>query len=182
VEQARRPYRLQERARRQADTRQRIVQAAVDLHETLGPAETSILAIANRAGVQRHTLYAHFPDLDSLFRACSGHWWATHPFPDVEGLQLHEALDAIYRWFEQNETALDLFARDRRLYPQITAEREQEQRRVAGRLAASIGKRKPVRAAVGHAIAFETWRSLVRREGLTRRQAVDAMVGFVGSV
>jgi AcrR family transcriptional regulator len=178
----RRPYRLKARAERQAETRQRIVQAAVDLHETIGPAQTSIHAVAQRAGVQRHTVYAHFADAQSLFAACSGHWYATHAFPEVDGLDLPHAFDAVYRWFEENESALALFARDRRLYPEITAAREEQRGRVADQLAAGVSRRKAVRAAVGHAIAFETWRSLVQREGLTRRQAVDAMVAFVESV
>jgi AcrR family transcriptional regulator len=178
----RRPYRLKARAERQAETRQRIVQAAVDLHETLGPAHTSISAIADRASVQRHTVYAHFPDDKSLFGACSSHWAATHPYPDVSGLDLRESMDAIYRWFEANETALLLFARDGRLYPEVRAAREEARRGTARRLAGPLARRKAVRAAVGHAITFETWQSLVRREGLTRRQAVDAMVAFVDAV
>jgi len=179
---SRRPYRLKVRAQRQAATKHRIVQAAVDLHETVGPAQTSISAIADRAGVQRHTVYAHFPDERSLFRACSGHWAATHPLPDIDGLELAAALDRIYEWYEGVETALALFARDARLYPDVTAERERARGQMADRLAAPLGRRKAVRAAVGHATAFDTWRSLVRREGLTRRQAVDAMVAFVAAV
>ncbi len=80
---ATRPYRLGRRAERQAQTRQRIVEAAVDLHSTVGPATTSISAIAERAGVQRHTVYAHFPDETLLFEACSSHWIDANPFPDV---------------------------------------------------------------------------------------------------
>src|ERR671923_2948440 len=77
-----RRYELKERARRQAETRQRIVEAAVGLHTSLGPARTTISAIAERAGVQRHTVYAHFPDEAELFGACSGLWRARNPFPD----------------------------------------------------------------------------------------------------
>ena len=74
-----RRYELKERARRQAETRQRIVDAAVELHTSVGPARTTISAIAERAGVERHTVYAHFPDEPTLFRACSTHWRAnTH--------------------------------------------------------------------------------------------------------
>ena len=78
-----RPYRLARRAERQAQTRQRIVGAAVDLHTTVGPATTSISAIAKHAGVERHTVYAHFPDETALFEACSSHWIDANPFPDV---------------------------------------------------------------------------------------------------
>ena len=69
-----RRYELKERARRQAETKQRIVEAAVALHTSVGPARTTISAIAERAGVERHTVYAHFPDERTLFRACSTHW------------------------------------------------------------------------------------------------------------
>src|SRR4051812_28985348 len=112
-----RKYELKKRAERQAETRQRIVEAAVDLHTTVGPAQTSVAAIARRAGVQRHTVYAHFPDDATLFGACSTHWADVHPFPDVVGLELAPALDAVYRWYDEVEPALVLFARDTHLYP-----------------------------------------------------------------
>src|SRR6188768_1137303 len=79
-----RKYELKERARRQAETRQRIVEATVELHTSVGPARTTISAIAQRAGVERHTVYAHFPDEGTLFQACSAHWRDRHPRPDVQ--------------------------------------------------------------------------------------------------
>jgi AcrR family transcriptional regulator len=177
-----RKYELRRRAERRAETRRRIVDAAVDLHTSVGPARTSIRAIAERAGVQRHTVYAHFPDEATLFRACSGHWREQHPFPSVELLELRAALTAFYNWYEDVEDALVLFARDAELYPELSAERARQFDRVADALARSLGRRRAVRAAVGHALAFETWRSLVRREGLTNRQAVDAMLAFLRGV
>jgi AcrR family transcriptional regulator len=77
-----RPYRMQRRAERQGETRRRIVEAAVELHTTIGPARASLSAVAEQAGVQRHTLYAHFPDQYALFSACAAHWLAAHPFPE----------------------------------------------------------------------------------------------------
>src|SRR4026209_2508763 len=77
-----RKYELKKRAERQAATRRRIVDATVDLHTSAGPARTTISAIASRAGVERHTVYAHFPDERSLFDACTAHWAALHPYPD----------------------------------------------------------------------------------------------------
>ena len=77
-----RKYELKKRAERQAETRRRIVEATVALHTSAGPARTSISAVAERAGVQRHTVYAHFPDEATLYRACTTHWAALHPFPD----------------------------------------------------------------------------------------------------
>jgi len=177
-----RRYELRRRAERQAETRRRIVEAAIDLHSTSGPAHTSISAIAERAGVQRHTVYAHFGDESVLFRACSGHWREQHPFPKVASLDLRSALSAVYDWYEEVEDALALFARDAQLYPEIWSERARQLDRTADALARPLGRRKVVRAAVGHALAFETWRSLVRREGLTKRQAVDAMLAFVDDV
>ena len=103
-----RKYEQKERARRQAHTRQRIVEAAVGLHTSVGPAQTTISGIAKRAGVERHTVYAHFPDDRALFRACSEHWAARHPLPDLETLaeicdpvrRLRWALGEVYSWYE----------------------------------------------------------------------------------
>src|SRR5438876_5193774 len=108
-----RPYRLGRRAERQAQTRQRIVEAAVDLHTTVGPAATSISAIADRAGVQRHTVYAHFADETALFHACSSHWIGNNPFPDGAewleivdpGERLRRALGDVYAWYERVESS-----------------------------------------------------------------------------
>ena len=177
-----RKYELKRRAERQAETRQRIVEAAVGLHAGIGPAKTTISAVAERAGVQRHTVYAHFPDDASLLRACSTHWRTLNPAPDVTGLELREAIGALYDWYERTEDAVSLFARDSYLYPEIWAERQHRLDAIADEIARPLGRRRLVRAAVGHAIAFETWRSLVRREGLTNAAAARAMTGFVESV
>ncbi len=77
-----RTYTLKRRAERQAQTRRRIVEATVDLHSTLGPARTTISDVAERAGVQRHTVYAHFPTERDLFYACSGLALERDPLPD----------------------------------------------------------------------------------------------------
>ena len=188
-----RKYELRERARHQAGTRQRIVDATVALHTSLGPARTTISAIADRAGVERHTVYAHFPDERTLFRACSTHWRAQHPRPDVESLleledpvrRLRNALDEMYGWYESVEPDLELFIRDASLTEagaETLAETIGQIARLARGLARGWPPRKTVRAAIGHALAFETWRSLVRRQGLTRKQAVDAMMRLVASV
>jgi AcrR family transcriptional regulator len=177
-----RRYELKRRAERQAETRQRIVEAAVALHSDVGPAKTTISAIAEHAGVQRHTVYAHFPEDDALLRACSAHWRGLNPRPQVQGLAFRDALLALYEWYERTEGAVMLFARDSYLYPEIWAERLRGLDELAEELARPLGRRRIVRAAVGHAIAFETWRSLVRGQGLTNAQAADAMAGFVASV
>jgi AcrR family transcriptional regulator len=187
---SRRSYRLGRRAERQAETRRRIVEAAVDLHSTRGPALVSLSAIAERAGVQRHTLYAHFPSETELFAACSTHWRELNPFPDYQAWweiedprrRLRLALNAVYAWYERVEPALALFRRDAHVFPQWGAAWREEMRRLADGLADGLPRRKPVRAAVGHALEFDTWRSLVRGQALDRRAAVEAMLRFVDSV
>jgi AcrR family transcriptional regulator len=177
-----RKYELRQRARRQADTRQRIVEAAVDLHTTVGPAATSISAIADHAGVQRHTVYAHFQDMESLFDSCSAHWASLHPLPDLAGLELLPALSALDGWYAEVADALAVLARDADLYPEIWGRRRRAFDELADELARPLGRRKILRAAVGHALAFETWRSLTEDGGLTNKQAVEAMVALVDGV
>jgi AcrR family transcriptional regulator len=188
-----RRYELKKRARRQAETRQRIVEAAVELHTSVGPARTTISAIADLAGVERHTVYAHFPDERRLFEACSGHWRASHPFPDPSlwnGVEdpderLRTALEHVYAWYEGVENDLALFNRDASvdaLTGELMRGRALALIQVRDSLARGRSRRKAVRAAIGHALDFETWRSLTRRQGLTRRQAVNAMVSLVDSV
>lgn len=187
-----RKYELKERARRQAETRQRIVDATVELHTTVGPAQTTVSAIANRAGVERHTVYAHFPDEATLFQACIAHWNAGHPQPDfarwfeVEDREkrLRGVLSDLYRWYEDVESDLGVFMRG----PYEVAAHAEEMERTARELhnlanaiARDWPRRKAVRAAIGHALQFETWRSLVRREGLSNTQAVDAMARLVSA-
>ena len=189
-----RPYELKERARRQAATRQRIVEATVELHTSVGPARTTISAIAERAGVERHTVYAHFPDDRALFRACSAHWRGLHPRPDlrrwleldVPEERLRGVLSDLYGWYEEVEFDLVVLRRDAPVvaaHAESLAETDEATRKLADDLARGWPRRKAVRAVIGHALEFETWRSLVRRQGLSRRQAVDAMtsLAFAGS-
>ena len=188
-----RRYELKRRAERQAETRRRIVEAAVDLHTSEGPARTTISAIADRAGVQRHTVYAHFQDERALFQACSAHWRSLHPFPDLSGwlaidepaARLRVALNDVYGWYEEVGDDLAVLDRDSTVH-ELTGELQDQRRRglenARDALAAGWPRRKAVRAAIAHALEFETWRSLVRRNGLTGSQAVDAMLRFVASV
>jgi AcrR family transcriptional regulator len=186
-----RRYELKERARRQEHTRQRIVEAAVDLHTSVGPARTTISAIAERAGVERHTVYAHFPDDRSLFGACSAHWDARHPLPDVDALveiddpvrRLRRALTEMYAWYESVEAELAPLIRDAAVVPaEIVGRRTSRLAALADAVSQGWPRRKSVRAAIGHALEFETWRSLARRQGLSRTQAVDVMARLVASV
>jgi AcrR family transcriptional regulator len=185
-----RTYRKRKRAEGEAETRRRIVEATVALHTSVGPARTTISAIADKAGVQRHTVYSHFPKEDSLFAACTAHWAMLHPFPQAEPWEaaadprqrLALALRDIWAWYADVESDLELFFRDAELVPAVHADMSGYAERltaVADGLATDLGGSSVVRAAVGHALAFETWRSLVRREGLTTDAAVDAMLTLV---
>src|SRR6185295_18882191 len=115
-----RTYTLKRRAEQQAETHRRIVEAAVELHGTVGPANTTVSMIAERAGVQRHTFYAHFPDERSMLMACSGHVMARDPLPDAEpwralktpAERLGVGLRAIYDWFERNGDVIGSALRD----------------------------------------------------------------------
>src|SRR3954454_12252995 len=115
-----RTYTLKRRAEQQAETRRRIVEAAVDLHGSIGPALTTISMVAERAGVQRHTLYAHFPDERSLFAACSGLHAERDPMPDARplrtladpGERLQVGLRALYDWYGRNAQLISNVLRD----------------------------------------------------------------------
>src|SRR5438093_28243 len=116
----RRPYRLGKRAERQAETRRRIVEAALELHMTVGPRDTTVSAIAERAGVERLTVYRHFPDEKRLFAACTAHYMSLHPPPDPHswsgihdpGQRLRRGLSEQYAWFADNERRQASILRD----------------------------------------------------------------------
>ena len=122
-----RTYELKRRAERQEETRQRIVEAAVELHTTLGPSRTTVKAIAERAGVTRPTVYAHFPDDRSLFLACSGHVRETVPPPDSSAWgsvsdpveRLETALRDLYGYYERLEPLLENVQRDAAVMPVV---------------------------------------------------------------
>src|SRR5215475_12843242 len=119
-----RTYTLKRRAEQQAETRRRIVEAAVELHGSVGPARTTVSMVAERAGVQRHTFYAHFPDERSLLLACSGHIFECDPLPDATPWRtiadrrerLRTALVAIYGWYERNAELVASVLRDMEIH------------------------------------------------------------------
>jgi AcrR family transcriptional regulator len=192
-----RPYRKQRRAELEQETRRRITESAVALHGTLGPARTSMSAIAEHAGVRRSTLYRHFPDENAVFMACSAHWAADNPAPDLAawavvtdpGSRLELGLNELYAFYERNESMLSNILRDEALVPIIaellTGFRAylDTAREVLIEDRPRRGKaRRGVSAAIGHALAFHTWRSLVREQGLSRPQAVDMMYRLVAAL
>jgi AcrR family transcriptional regulator len=186
-----RTYELKRRAERQQETRRRIVEAAVELHATLGPSATTVQAIAERAGVTRPTVYAHFPDARSLFQACSGHVRATVPPPDPtawgsisdSGARLEMALRDLYGYYERLEPLLENVQRDAAVMP-IVAEMNAYRVRYLEEIRDLLLEpwktraRARLRRAIGHALEFRTWQSL-RRQGCRTNEAVQLMLTFV---
>lgn len=191
TENTKRPYRKRRRAEAEEATRERIAAAAAELHEELGPARTSVSAVAERAGVQRGTVYRHFPDENALFQACSAHWNARNAPPDPTpwsaiadpDRRLRVALQEIYAWYDQVEPMLEKLVRDAPLVPAVAHQMATTAIPyfdfVTGVLLEGRARRKRTRAAIGHAVAFETWRSLERTQGLTRKQAAELMAELV---
>lgn len=184
---------MRKRAEDVGRTRQRIIEAAVHLHGTAGPASTSIAAIAERAGVTRLTVYRHFPDEAALFEACSGHWLSRQRLPRPEGWGANEAprerltagLADIYRFYRAGEQMLALVIRDQHVVPEPTREAREEMTRKYVEVLAGAWPEDDAplrRAVIGHAAAFSTWHSLCREQGLTDREAVEVMVTLVEAV
>ena len=188
-----RKYELKKRAERQEETRRRIVEAAVELHGTIGPARTTVSAVAERAGVQRHTYYRHFPDERSLGLACSGLYMETNPMPDPEPWReiydleqrLRHGLDELYAYYERNEPMLSNVIRDAELDPVFA---EIGRMRIGPPLGAiravlANGRRsKRLLALLDVTLAFSTWRTLVRDSGLSHKEAVETMVAAIRCV
>jgi len=181
-----RPYTLKRRAERQAQTRRRIVEAAVDLHCSVGPALTTLSMVAEKASVQRHTLYAHFPDERSLFLACSGLTMERDPMPEADAWrqiedpseQLRAGLRAVYGWYERNAALAACVLRDGEFH---ALTREMIDLRIAPAMAAyhavlGAGLNAKQRALLHLALGFHTWWSLARDSGLKTGAAVATMV------
>ena len=182
-----RTYRMTRRAELEEETRRRITESAVALHEKIGPAQTSITAIAELAGVRRSTVYRHFPDEDALFEACSSHWRALNPPPDLgtwaaiedPELRTETALKELYAFYDRTRGMYESLLRDEQLVPSV----RRRLRDFHGYLDAvrdvllkgrgRVSRR--TRGAVGHAIAFPTWRSLTQEQGLSQDDAVALM-------
>lgn len=178
------------------ETRRRIVKAIRALHEEVGPAATTVTGIAERAGVQRLTVYRHFPDEGALIGACSADWRADHPLPDPAswtGLRdprarLRRALTSLYGYYRGGSPMLERVLRDEAEVPELGAVMApwwDYLREAAAALSAGWGagrdRQHRLRAAVGHAVRFGTWRSLTD-EGLTDDEAVELMAELVEAV
>jgi AcrR family transcriptional regulator len=189
-----RTYRKTRRADLEGQTRLRITESAVALHAELGPARTSISAVAERAGVRRSTVYRHFPDDEALFAACSSHFRAANPPPDLgtwAGIEdpaerTRTALRELYAFYGRTERMYTSLLRDEPLVPIVHRRlgdfygylRLIEDSLIAGRGLRGRAARR-TRAAIGHALAFPTWRSLSREQGLADGDAVALMCVLV---
>jgi AcrR family transcriptional regulator len=184
---------MRKRAEQVDQTRQRIVEAAVHLHGTVGPAATTIAGIAEQAGVTRLTVYRHFPDEVALYLACSSHWMAQQVPPDPDAWakladpadRLRAGLADLYRYYRQGQAMLTPTYRDLAALPESL-------QRVAEGIdshyrdvllepftgTCTRAQRRRLRAVLGHAVSFWTWRSLCLQGGLSNREAVEAMASL----
>ena len=188
-----RKYELRKRAEEMERTHLRITEAAIELHGSVGPSRTTLSAVAKRAGVERRTLYRHFPNEAALFDACSTHYFAANPWPDLAAWRairdpaerLERALDELYAYYERTEPMLSNVLRDAEVvdfaraavaplhvYVDDAAEVLAAGRGARGR------RRELLRGALRHALAFSTWRSLAA-SGIDRADAVKLMAAFV---
>jgi AcrR family transcriptional regulator len=188
-----RKYELKKRAEEMAETHRRITEAAIELHGTVGPSRTTMSAVAERAGVERRTLYRHFPSEADLFGACSAHYFATNPWPDLDDWRairdprkrLERALDELYAYYERTEPMFSNVLRDAELvdsardamaplheYLDDAAEILIVGRPVRGR------RRQLLGAALRHALAFSTWHSLATN-GVGRSAAAHLVTALV---
>ncbi|HVY77873.1 MAG TPA: TetR/AcrR family transcriptional regulator [Solirubrobacterales bacterium] len=191
-----RKYEKKARAEAEAQTRRRITESAVALHGSLGPARTSMSAVAEHAGVRRSTLYRHFPDERTLFGACSAHWAEQNPPPDIgrwsaigdPAARLDAALSDLYAYYRRTEGMMDKLLRDAQTV-EIVGELMGGYRalleRAVGILMRGRGLRgsaaKRTRAAIGHALAFGTWQDLTRTQGLDDSRAAELMARLVAA-
>jgi AcrR family transcriptional regulator len=183
---------MHRRAELVGQTRQRITEAAMRLHTTIGPSEASIAAIAEEAGVTRLTVYRHFSDQEQLFAACMGHWAGLHPGPDAAawaaipdlGTRARRALTELYAWYTEVGDDLYPIHRDITWVPAgVRAAMHAGPAAMAdvivGEVALAGAGGRRLRAVAGHLVTLETWRSLVVEQGLTAEEAVELGVAWL---
>ena len=193
-----RKYEMKKRAELQRETRRRIVEATVELHRTRGPAHTTISEIAQRAGVNRLTVYNHFPNITDLLGACSRRWTEQHPRPDPTPWaeigdpqeRLWTALAELYGYYARTETMRANVLRDAETMPELAALLEGTFVPYLGAIRDLLAEgwevrseeaRRRLLAAHRLAIDYHTWRSLERGSGLSREEAVEHMLEAVRS-
>jgi len=189
-----RPYILKSRAQRQFETRSRIIEAAEALHGTIGPSRTTVSEIARITGVQRLTVYNHFPTEAALLEACSAHWVASHPPPAIDGWEeipvLHEraveALTKIYTYFAHNQATFANVLRDAEAIPELEAVVAAGLGAYLDRVATVLARGSPargrrrirLRATIGLALQFASWRRLAHG-GLDPYAAATLMADLI---
>jgi len=190
-----RAYRLRARADKQAELHQSLAEVAYALHSSVGPANTTVSAIAAKAGVQRLTVYRHFPDMESIFTACTAHAFEIDPPPNPAAWQgiadperrLRTALADLYGYQRRNARLLANLYRDAAM-PEVAAglrRRAELLARAANVLMVGWSAKNAahlMRAAFGHALDFGAWQSLAETQRLTDDEAIEMMVGVVKSV
>ena len=190
-----RRYTLRQRAEAQQATRARIVEATMALHEQLGPAQTTISAIAERAGVQRLTVYRHFPDDAALFQACTSTWIERHPPPDPAAwagipdasARLQAALNAVYRYYRATQRMWAVSFRDEAEVPALRGPMQAFRTyldTIRADLLAALAPppdepARMVRSTLGHALSFQAWASLAKQEGLDDETMAGLVAGWV---
>jgi AcrR family transcriptional regulator len=191
-----RRYELKARAESQRETRERIVQATMELHKEVGPARTTVAEIARRAGVQRLTVYNHFPEDVALFGACQAHWMDLHPLPDLSAAlalpdptkRVRAVLRAFYAWYRDTAPMAEKIQRDRGAVPALDTLMKQTADVRLAELTGALtdgfrtrGRRaERQRAVIRLALDFWTWRRL-GREGLDDAAAADLMADLVAA-
>ncbi len=179
-----RPYQLRQRADRQQETRQRIIEATIELHQTVGPAATTITQISDRAGVGRVTVYRHFPEQLALDQACSGLYFERNPAPDPDSWKpiadpverLRVGLAETYAYHARTERMITHALADARDHPVMAPYHDHWSRAVGVLLEpwpTSGRRRKQLKAALALAVSFDSWRTLVREQRLSHPQAID---------
>jgi AcrR family transcriptional regulator len=181
-----RRYELKQRAQRQADTRRRIVEATVALHSERGLVATQITDIAQRAGVDRVTVYRHFPDLGSLFKACAAHYYNAHPPPDPTGwaaiadpeARLRHGLQEVYGYWAQNAATVAHILRDAQVLGHLGVGRrllglQRDATQVLTSGWSPADQQPALAATIRVAVDFHTWQRLVTEQGLSQQAAVE---------
>lgn len=188
---SKRPYRMARRAESREETHARIVDAVISLHEEVGPKATTISAIAERAGVQRLTVYRHFPDDASMFQACSSGWYERNPFPDLDALEgsglqgCRDGLVALYRYYSRTERMTASILRD---IPDMPVLREPNRpfvdflralhRKLLERVSPPLSREAFTATTLRHAIRFTTWQSL-QEAGLSDEAKADLVTEWL---
>jgi AcrR family transcriptional regulator len=193
-----RKYEMRERAQQVARTRARIAAVAAELHEEVGPARTTVAEIARRAGVERLTVYKHYPDELALFGACQAHFLAEAPPPDPGAhaaisdpdVRLETVLRELYGWYREHQRMVRNVTRDAEVLPPLRETLAPQRRAMDGAVQVLLrgrgvrGRRRElVAAALGLVLSFRAWDGLTTAgldDAEAARLAAAMVAGAVG--